>query len=90
MYLNEFRRLKGEYEEVINNLEAAIPEYQKKNWALEQENQDLNTQLDSLQELLREVRAMNDMEPVRKEYRQWAELNLAADKKLPEQNVVRK
>ena len=27
---------------------------------------------------------MNDLEPVRKEYRQWAELNLMAQGKLPE------
>lgn len=47
-------------------MESTIPDYQKKNWALEQENQDLNTQLDGLQELLRELRAMNDMEPARK------------------------
>ena len=83
IYLNEFRKLKEQYERVIDNLEGAIPEYQKKHWALEQENQDLNTQLDSLQELLRELRAMNDMEPLRKQYRHWSELNLAAEKKLP-------
>ena len=36
-------------------------------------------------ELLRELKAMNDMEPVRGDYRKWAELSLAAEKKLPEQ-----
>ena len=36
-------------------------------------------------ELLRELKAMNDMEPVRGDYRKWAELSLAAGKKLPEQ-----
>ena len=70
---------------MINNLELAIPQYQKKNWHLEQENQDLNAQLNTLTELLRELKAMNDMEPVRGDYRKWAELSLAAEKKLPEQ-----
>lgn len=36
IYLNQFRGLKNQYEEVINNLQNAVPEYQKKNWALQQ------------------------------------------------------
>ena len=49
-----------------------IPQYQKKNWSLEQENKELNQQLDGMQELLRELKAMNDMEPLKKDYRRWA------------------
>lgn len=48
-YLEEFRKLKGEYETVITRLEGSAMAYQKSNWALEQENKDLNDQLQGLQ-----------------------------------------
>ena len=79
-YIEEFQKLKKEYEEVIKNLEDAIPKYQKKNWDLEQENRDLNLQLDGLRDLLNEVKAMNSLQPLKQEYRHIAELKLLAQK----------
>jgi len=56
-------------------------EYQGKNWQMEQENKDLNGQLNDLRELLEEVKAINCMQPVKKEYRKLAELELLARRK---------
>ena len=77
-YLAEFGSLKVQYEGVIQRLEDALLGYQQKNWNLEQENKDLNSQLEALQELLQEVKAMNTMQIHKKEYRKMAELEVAA------------
>lgn len=79
-YIEEFQKLKHQYEEVIKNLEEAIPKYHKKNWDLQQQNRDLNVQLDGLRDVLNEMKAMNTLQPLKHEYRQIAELELLAQK----------
>lgn len=41
---------------------------------MEQENKDLNSQLESLRELLTEVKAINNLQVNKKEYRKLAEM----------------
>lgn len=48
--------------------------YQKKNWEMEQENKDLSSQLESLKELLTELKAINNLQANRQEYRKLAEM----------------
>ena len=74
--------MKDEYEQAIANLEEAIVDFQKKNWNLHEENQDLNRQLDDMQELLREIKAMNSLEPLKGEYRKMAELEMLAQSRI--------
>ena len=59
---------------MIQRLEDSLIEYQKRNWNLEQENKEQAEQLDQLRELLQEVRAINSLQPARKEYRKLAEM----------------
>jgi DNA repair exonuclease SbcCD ATPase subunit len=84
-YISEFGSLKTEYEGVIQRLEDSLIDYQKRNWNLEQENKELNEQLEQLRELLQEVKAINSLQPARKEYRKLAEMEVIASRPLPKQ-----
>lgn len=50
---------------------------------MEQENKDLNGQLDALQELLTEVKSMNNLQANRAEYRKLADLEVIARQAVP-------
>ncbi len=65
---------------MIRRLEDSLIDYQKKNWNMEQENKELNEQLDQLRELLHEVKAINALQPARKEYRLLAEMEVLASR----------
>jgi hypothetical protein len=51
---------------------------------MEQENKELNEQLDQLRELLQELKAVNALQPARKEYRKLAEMEVIASRPLPD------
>ena len=44
----------------------------------------MNEQLDQLRELLQEVKAINVLQPARKEYRKLAEMEVIASRPLPD------